>query len=151
MKNKNTVDIQNLQDAIDSSMNIIEELCPKDNVMEGIKPRDAYLRQDKRSFSMFTACEFLWAIASTGIYSKAFYLQMELLSLVNKEIENKYFENNDRIFETAFLMLATTSAGQQIGSNEYTKTITILIESQKQDGSWGSYKDGDADLRATAL
>lgn len=151
MKNKNLVDIQKLQDAIDSSMNIIEELCPKNNVVDGIKPRDTYLRQDKRSFSMFTACEILWAIASTGIYSKTFYLQMELLSLVNKEIENEYFENNDRIFEAAFLMLATTSAGQQIGSNEYTKTITTLIESQKQDGSWGSYKDGDADLRATAL
>ena len=151
MKNKNIVNVEELQNAIDSSMNIIEELCPKDNVLYGIKPRDTYLRKDERSFSMFTACEILWAIASTGIYSKTFYLQMELLSLVNKEIEDEYLENNDRIFETAFLMLATTSAGQQIGSDAYTKIITTLNKAQKQDGSWGSYKDGNSDLRATAL
>ncbi len=138
--------------AIEKSMSVIEKLCPQNNVCLGIKVRDAYHNNGEiPKFSMFTACEMLWAITSSGLCSKAHYLTAELLTAVNTELENMYFSKQDRTFEKAFILLGTTSAGQSISTAVYLNTIISILDTQRSDGSWGSYSTGDSDIRATAL
>lgn len=153
MKNKkatnsiaNDVDI-----CITKSMAIIEKLCPRNNVCLGIRVRDSYHNGDIPKFSMFTACEMLWAVTTSGKYSRAHYLIVELLTAINTELENGYFSKKDRAFEKAFILLATTSAGQSIREKIYVETVESILDSQKNDGAWSSYSGGEADLRATAL
>lgn len=138
--------------SIEKSMSVIEKLCPQNNVCLGIRVRDTYHNNGEiPKFSMFTACEMLWAVTSTGLYSKAHYLTVELLTTVNTELESSYFEKQDRTFEKAFILLGTTAAGQSIAANVYLNTINSILNDQKTDGSWGSYSDGNSDIRATAL
>lgn len=143
---------ERVQKSIEKSMSVIEKLCPQNNVCLGIKVRDTYHNNDEiPKFSMFTACEMLWAVTSSGLYSKAHYLTVELLTTVNTELESSYFEKKDRAFEKAFILLGTTSAGQSIAANVYLNTIKSILNDQKKDGSWGSYSGGNSDIRATAL
>lgn len=138
--------------SIEKSMSVIEKLCPQNNVRLGIKVRDTYHNNGEiPKFSMFTACEMLWAITSSGLYSRAHYLTVELLTTVNTELENSYFAKQDRTFEKAFILLGTTAAGQSIAANVYLNTINSILNDQKVDGSWGSYSGGSSDIRATAL
>lgn len=153
MKTKKAPDFiaNNIDTCINKSMSIIEKLCPRNNVCLGIRVRDSYHNGEIPKFSMFTACEMLWAVTTSGIYSKAHYLTVELLTAINTELENDYFLKRDRAFEKAFILLATTSAGQSIREQIYVKTVKAILDSQRSDGAWSSYSDGEADLRATAL
>ena len=83
--------ISKIESSIERSMYIIETVCPCNNVCLGIKARDTYHKGDSPAFSMFTACEMLWAITSSGIYSKTHYLTVELLTAINTEIGNNLF------------------------------------------------------------
>ena len=138
--------------SIEKTMSVIEKICPQGNVCLGIKVRDTYHNNgDVPAFSMFTAGEMLWAITSTGLYSKSHYLTAGLLTLVNTELEGNYFKKKDRTYEKAFVLLGTTAAGQSITTTVYLNTIKSILEIQKVDGSWGSYSAGNSDIRATAL
>lgn len=143
--------LDRIEESIGRSMQIIETVCPRNNVCLGIKARDAYHRGDSPEFSMFTACEMLWAITSSGIYSKTHYLTVELLTAVNTAIDNKHFDKQDRLFEKAFILLAMTCAGQPIRAPGYIEVISKILNDQKENGAWGTYKEGEEDLRATAL
>lgn len=153
MKNKKATNsiANNVDICITKSMAIIEKLCPRNNVCLGIRVRDSYHNGDVPKFSMLTACEMLWAVTTSGKYSRAHYLIVELLTAINTELENDYFSKKDRAFEKAFILLATTSAGQSIREKIYVKTVESILASQKNDGAWSSYLGGEADLRATAL
>lgn len=143
--------INSIDNSIEKSMSIIETVCPRNNVCMGIKARDTYHTDDNSKFSMFTGCEMLWAITSSGIYSKTHYLTVELLTTINTELGNGYFENQDRMFEKAFILLAMTCAGQPIVAPIYVKTVKKILDEQKDNGAWGSYSEGEIDIRATAL
>lgn len=149
---KNEQDIkERVRLSIEKSMSVIEKLCPQNNVQLGIKVRDTYHKNEVPNFSMFTACEMLWAITSSRLYTKAHYLTVELLKTISRELEDTYFIKQDRTFEKAFILLAITAAGQSITSNIYLDTINSILNTQKEDGSWGSYSSGNSDIRATAL
>lgn len=143
--------INKIESSIERSMNIIETVCPRNNVCMGIRARDTYHKEDNPDFSMFTACEMLWAITSSRIYSKTHYLIVELLTAINTEITSSYFDKQDRMFEKAFILLAMTCAGQAIIANEYVDMVKRILNEQKDNGAWATYKEGSADLRATAL
>ena len=152
MKIKNNQTKERVQKSIEKSMSVIENICPQNNVCLGIKSRDTYHNNNEiPKFSMLTACEMLWAVTSSGLYSKAHYLAVELLTTVNTELESSYFAKQDRTYEKAFILLGTTVAGQSISANIYINTINTILGEQKTDGSWGSYSDGISDIRATAL
>ena len=143
---------EHVHKSIEKSMAVIEKICPQGNVSLGIKARDTYHNTGETpKFSMFTACEMLWAITSSGLYSKVHYLTVGLLTTVNTELEGTYFTKQDRTFEKAFILLGTTAAGQSIATAAYVNTINSILNDQKADGSWGSYSSGDSDIRATAL
>lgn len=143
--------LNKIEDSLERSMNIIETLCPRNNVCLGIKARDPYHREDTPEFSMFTACEMLWAITSSGIYSKTHYLTVELLTAINTAISNNYLDKQDRSFEKAFILLAMTCAGQPITAPGYIEIVKHIISNQRTNGAWGTYSEGENDLRATAL
>ena len=144
--------LQRVNECINKSTETIEKICPKNNITLGISIRDNYHRDGETPrFSMMTACQMLWAITTSGKYSKAHYLTDELLTLINNDLSNSYLEKRDRAYEKAFLLIATTSAGQSIKDTFYIAIVKNIIDSQKENGSWSSYKGGNSDLRATAL
>lgn len=132
----------------DGNQGIVDNCCDELDIGN---TRDTYHKGDSPAFSMFTACEMLWAITSSGIYSKTHYLTVELLTAINTEIGNNHFEQQDRVFEKAFVLLAMTCAGQPIAAPGYIDIVRRILEEQRDSGAWGTYKEGIDDLRATAL
>lgn len=143
--------ISKIESSIERSMHIIETVCPRNSVCLGIKARDTYHKEDSLGFSMFTAGEMLWAITSSGIYSKTHYLTVELLTAINTEIDHNHFDKQDRLFEKAFVLLAMTCAGQPLAASGYIDVVRRILDEQRDSGAWGTYKEGEDDLRATAL
>ena len=141
--------IEKVDLCLDNSFKKFDSICPKSNVLAGIFVRDAY---HERSYSLLTLCQMLWAVTSSGIKPKTYYLTMEFLRQLNDELSaENYYTCNDRVFNDSFALWALTCSGQPVDSNVFRKSVTTLLDKQSIDGWWGTYSEGPAHIRATAF
>lgn len=134
---------------LENSFSKIKEMCPKNNVLDGLAVRDSY---HQRKYSILTLCQVLWATISSSVYPRSFYLTVDLLKQINYEIEKQeYFKKYDRVIADAFIFLAYVHTGQSVDSNVYTTILSEIIRKQNADGWWSTYSGGEADIRATSL
>lgn len=142
---------QDIEACLDRTFHVLENVCPTGNVIKGITSRYYHRPDSETPFSLFSASQILWALASSKKFPKTHYLVVELLAQINELLNNDIINKYDRILSKAFWFLALTCAGQPVQSEPYKKILENIIASQNERGIWGTCSESEGDLRATAV
>lgn len=150
MRNKKFLTI--VSECLNRSLAEVQRRCPTGAVKEGISAKDIYHQNKKKSISLYTAAELLWALSLCKSGQPIDTIINELVQQIDLEYDDNLHNNmtHDRTLEEAFLILSLSNTS--LSSKSLNYLVDSLRNKQKSDGSWGTFsKAENGSLRATAL